>query len=185
MDKAGIQIRMATPEDAAALQAIYAPYVRETAISFEYDVPTVEEFAGRIRHTLQKYPYIVAEKDGEALGYAYAGPFSDRPAYDWSVETSIYVSREKRGMGVGRLLHTAMEEMLRQRVFLSMYACIACPAVEDEYLTRDSQHFHAHMGYRLVGEFEKCGCKFGRWYNIVWMEKHIGAHGNAPQPPQM
>ena len=84
-------IRTASEADAPALLEIYAPYVDRTAITFEYEVPSVDEFASRIRNTLQKYPYLVAEKGGRILGYAYAGPFHDRPAYDWSVETSIYV----------------------------------------------------------------------------------------------
>ena len=184
MDRQDMMIRAATVADAGQLLAIYAPYVRDTAISFEYEVPSLEEFARRIQHTREKYPYLVAEKDGEILGYAYAGAFSDRPAYDWSVETSIYVKRDLRGMGVGGRLYRALEAALCAQGYLTMYACAACPAEHDAYLDRSSQHFHEHFGYRLVGEFQKCGCKFGRWYNIVWMEKHIGVHQENPQPPR-
>ncbi len=94
------RIRMATPDDAEALLAIYAPYVRDTAIAFEWDVPTVEEFRARIARTLERYPYLVAESaGGRALGYAYAGPFRERKAYDWACELSIYVARDARGCG--------------------------------------------------------------------------------------
>ena len=97
-----MRIRMAGLEDAAALLAIYAPYVRETAITFEYDVPSEKEFAGRIAHTLEKFPYLVAENDGEIVGYAYAGAFHPRAAYQWCAEMSVYVKRDARRMGVGR-----------------------------------------------------------------------------------
>ena len=127
-----IRIRPAKPEDAEKLLAIYAPYVEQTAITFEYEVPTVEEFRERIHNTLKKYPYLVAEQGGEPVGYAYVGPFHDRPAYDWAVETSIYVDQNKKRMGIGKKLHEALEEELRNRGFLNMNACIAYPAQEDE-----------------------------------------------------
>ena len=133
-----IRIRPAKPEDAEKLLAIYAPYVEQTAITFEYEVPIVEEFRERIHNTLKKYPYLVAEQTGEPVGYAYVGPFHDRPAYDWAVETSIYVDQNKKRMGIGKKLHEALEEELRNRGFLNMNACIAYPAQEDEYLTRNS-----------------------------------------------
>ena len=105
-----MRIRRATENDAEALLKIYAPYVEHTAITFEYEVPSVEEFRSRIRHTLEKYPYLVAEEDGELLGYAYVGPFHDRPAYDWAVETSIYVDERNIHKGVGGKLHDALEQ---------------------------------------------------------------------------
>ena len=179
-----IHIRTASPDDAAALLAIYAPYVRETAITFEYEVPSTEEFTRRITHTLEKYPYLVAEKDHTLLGYAYAGSFHERAAYDWAVETSIYVDQNKKRMGIGKKLHEALEEELRNRGFLNMNACIAYPAQEDEYLTRNSVEFHAHLGYRMVGQFHQCGYKFHRWYDMVWMEKLIGEHTADQQLPR-
>ena len=105
-----IQIRSAAPADAPALLAIYAPYVAHTAITFEYDVPAEAEFARRIAETLKRYPYLVAEEDGVPVGYAYAGKFHDRAAYDWSVETSIYVEQHQKRRGIGRLLHDALEQ---------------------------------------------------------------------------
>lgn len=179
-----ITIRMANPADAQALLNIYAPYVINTAITFEYDVPSVEEFASRIAHTLEKYPYLVAEEGGNILGYAYASPFHDRPAYDWAVETSIYVDQNIKHRGIGRKLHDALESTLREQGILNMNACIAYPPEEDEHLDKNSVEFHAHMGYRLVGEFYKCGYKFNRWYNMVWMEKLIGEHLSDQKPPK-
>lgn len=177
-----ITIRAASERDAGQLLSIYTPYVRGTAITFEYDVPTEEEFAGRIRRVLARYPYLVAEQDGQAVGYAYVGVFHERPAYDWAVETSIYVRRDLRRAGVGRRLYAELERALRAQGILNMNACIAYPAEEDEYLTRDSVLFHERMGYRPVGVFRQCGYKFGRWYGMIWMEKLIGEH-LAEQPP--
>lgn len=177
-----ITIRTATLSDAQALLNIYSPYVEHTAITFEYDVPSVEEFASRIKNTLQKYPYLVAEKNGRLLGYAYASPFHERPAYDWAVETSIYVDQNIKHQGIGRRLHDALEDALRSQGILNMNACIAYPPDENEYLDKNSVEFHTHMGYRLVGEFYKCGYKFHRWYNMVWMEKLLDPEIKHPKP---
>lgn len=175
-----IAIRVVTPDDAAALVGIYEYYVLNTAITFEYDVPSVEEFRGRIVKTLAKYPYIAAEKDGELLGYAYTSAFVSRAAYDHSNETSIYVRSDLQKMGIGRRLYAALEDISRLQNIINMNACIGYPIVEDEYLTKNSAEFHAHLGYRMVGEFYKCGYKFGRWYNMVWMEKMLGEHPDVP-----
>lgn len=176
METENIQIRVAEETDAEELLKIYAPYVEHTAITFEYEVPSVQEFADRILKTKKKFPYLVAEKNGQILGYAYAGTFHERAAYDWAVETSIYIRQDKKKLGIGKQLYKALENVLKKQNILNLYACIAYPAQEDEYLTKDSVAFHAHMGYRLVGEFYQCGYKFNRWYNMVWMEKHIGEH---------
>ena len=169
-------IRTATANDAEELLNIYAYYVENTAITFEYDVPTIEEFIQRIENTLKKYPYLVAEKDGEILGYAYAGVFKDRSAYGWSAETTIYLKQDAVKCGLGRMLYEALEKEMKKRGFLNLYACIGYPIDDDEYLTKNSAEFHAHLGFETVGEFHKCGYKFGRWYNMIWMEKIIGEH---------
>lgn len=171
-----MKIRIATIADAAELLEIYAYYVVNTAITFEYEVPSLTEFENRIRNTLQKFPYIVAEQKGHVVGYAYAGKFKERAAYQWCVETSIYVHKDHRKEGVGSALYEALEKRLKTQNVLNMNACIAYPIQDDEYLTKDSVYFHEKQGYRLVGEFHKCGYKFGRWYNMVWMEKLIGEH---------
>ena len=178
-----ITLRTATPEDAAALLDIYGYYVESTAVSFEYEVPGEAEFRGRIERTLLEYPYIVAERAGEIVGYAYAGPFSGRMAYAPSASATIYVAHTLRRHGVGRQLYRALEGILRAQNILNMNACIGYPEREDDpYLTHDSARFHARMGFKKVGEFHRCGYKFGRWYNIIWMEKLIGPHGAHPAP---
>ncbi len=176
-------IRTATPGDAPGLLAVYAPYVLETAVTFEYEVPGTDEFAARISAILVRYPYLAAELDGRIIGYASAGSFHARAAYDWSVETSIYVDRSRRRAGIGRALYEALEACLREQGITNANACIAVPAAEpDPYLGRDSAAFHARMGYRLVGEFDRCAAKFGRWYDMVWMEKHLLRHAPDPAP---
>jgi phosphinothricin acetyltransferase len=171
-----IIIRTVTPADAEALLDIYAEYVRHTAISFEYEVPTLAEFRGRIVHTLEKYPYLCIQRGEEILGYAYAGPFHPRAAYQWSAETTIYLKREAQKQGLGKRLYGALEQALKDMGILNLYACIGVPEVEDEYLTNNSASFHARCGFTRVGLFRQCGYKFGRWYHMVYMEKIIGAH---------
>ncbi|MBO4869922.1 MAG: N-acetyltransferase [Clostridia bacterium] len=171
-----MNIRSAEPADAGRLLEIYAYYVEHTAVTFEYDTPTKEEFEERITHTLEKYPFLVIEDGGEAVGYAYAGVFKDRAAYARSAEVSIYLDHGKRRRGYGSALYLALEEKLTEQGIKNVYACIASPPVEDEYLSRDSERFHGALGFVKCGEFHKCGYKFGRWYDMIWMEKLIGPH---------
>lgn len=176
-------IRPATPDDAAALLRVYGPYVEKTAITFEYEVPTLEEFRRRIETTLVQYPYLIAQQAGEVVGYAYAGPFHTRAAYAWAVETSIYVRMDSKRQGIGGELHQALESVLKAQGYRNMNACIAVPEVEDEYLTRNSIQFHRHLGYNWVGAFPQSAYKFGRWYGTSWMEKPIGPHGTVTERP--
>ncbi len=171
-----ITVRDAVPADAARILEIYAYYVEHTAISFEYEVPTLAEFEKRMERTMQKYPYLVVEQDGVIQGYAYAGAFVGRAAYDYSCELTIYLDHAAKKRGFGRKLYEALEERLRALGFLNLYACIGYPDVDDEYLDKNSAAFHAHMGFETVGTFHKCGYKFGRWYHMIWVEKIIGEH---------
>ncbi len=181
MEKKEITIRTASPEDVGGLLEIYAPYVEQTAITFENDVPTVEEFAARMGQVLAKYPYLVAEQEGALLGYAYAGPFKTRAAYDWAVETSIYVRQGRKRMGIGSRLYEALEKALKAQGVLNLNACIAYAVTEDAHLTNDSVRFHERCGYKLTAHFHQCGYKFDRWYDMVWMEKLIGEHTPNPR----
>ncbi len=179
--EANITIRMATKADAKDILDIYAPYVTDTAITFEYDVPSVEEFANRIELTLTKYPYIVVIEDNRIVGYAYASAFKGRAAYDWAAETTVYLRRDCRGRGLGRTIYLALEEILKKQNILNLNACIAYASDEDKHLNNSSTIFHEHLGYRKVGHFTKCGYKFGTWYDMIWMEKMIGEHTAAPK----
>ena len=161
-----MNIRLAKPLDAAALLAIYAPYVENTAITFEYEVPTIEDFGNRIEKTLEKYPYLVAEENGALLGYAYASTYYTRAAYDWAVELSVYVSQDARGKGVGSKLYDELEDLLDQMGYMHFLACISLP-------NEDSITFHTKRGYQQVAHFPKIGYKFERWHDIVWLQKSL------------
>lgn len=177
-------LRSATADDAEALLAIYAPYVRETAITFEYEVPTPEEFRRRILETEGKYPWFCLEAEGGLAGYAYASPFRSRKAYQWIAETSVYLAPEVRKRGWGRLLCQALEETCRSMGLVSLYACITVPREGgDPYATEDSALFHAHLGYRELARFPGSGSKFGRWYDTVIMEKALNERRpDMPEP---
>lgn len=177
-------IRGAAAEDAEALLAIYAPYVRDTAITFEYEVPTVEEFRRRILGTAEKYPYFCLEAEGRIVGYAYASPFRSRKAYQWIAETSVYLAPDARKRGWGKLLCRALEEACRAMGLVSLYACITIPReAGDPYVTFDSALFHAHLGYREIARFPGSGSKFGRWYDTVIMEKELNERRpDMPEP---
>ena len=163
-------------EDAKELLSIYAPYVLDTAISFEYEVPSLPEFQDRIRKISSVLPYIKAVEGDKICGYAYASKFKTRKAYDWSVEVTIYVREDLRKSGVGRLLYNALEKSLKGMGILNMNACIALPKEDDEHLSKDSYYFHEKMGFKLVGTFHNSGYKFNTWYDMIWMEKIIGEH---------
>ncbi|HIR98823.1 MAG TPA: N-acetyltransferase [Candidatus Coproplasma avistercoris] len=178
-----IIVRDVRPDDIPALAEIYSYYVKNTAVTFEDDAPDEEEFGRRVAAVRQFYPYLVAENDGVVAGYCHAGRFKDRSAYDWSVETTIYVKHDCRRSGVGAKLYAALEEALRKQGVINLYACIACTGVEDEYLNVDSVNFHERTGYVTVGTFVNCGSKFGRWYDMVWMAKSIGDHVSDPVRP--
>ena len=172
----GIAIRTAAVGDAPALLEIYSYYVENTAVTFEYEPPTLEEFSARIADTLPKYPYLVILKDGEIMGFAFAHAFRARPAYDYSVETTIYIRHDARGEGYGRMIYTALEDELRRMGVTNMYACVGYAEEESDRLTNASPRFHEKMGFKTCGMFRNCGYKFGCWYSMIWMEKIIGEY---------
>ena len=161
-----LEIRPVTLEDAPELVRIYASYVENTAITFEYDVPTTEEFERRIEKTLQRFPYLVAEENDQVLAYAYASTYYDRSAYDWAVEVSVYVDQDYLGQGLGSRLYEALETELEARGFLRFLACISLP-------NPASIALHEKRGYVQVAHFPKIGYKFDQWHDIIWMQKTL------------
>ena len=155
-----IKIRMATKEDAPALLEIYTPYVLETAVTFEIEPPSLEEFSARIERVLERYPYIVAEKDGLILGYAYAQAFRQ-----------MCIRDSLRSRGLGRRMYEALAKLLLLQNVFNMEACIAHCDPADEYVPATSRLFHARLGFEHAGRFNKCALKFGRWYDMIWMER--------------
>lgn len=167
-----IRIRTATTEDAEELLEIYAYYIKNTAVTFKYEVPSLEEFQERIRHILEHYPYLVAESDGEIIGYSYAGRFHPRAAFAWDVEMTVYLKHEIRRTGVGRKLYTLMEKILQKQGIVNTISLIVKPI--DVYSDYNSVQFHEKMGYTYAGELRNCGYKFNKWYTLIYMDKQIG-----------
>lgn len=177
-----VTLRFAVPDDAAAIRFIYEPYVLNTAVTSEYYVPTEEEFRARITRTRERYPYIVAVKDGQIIGYIYASPLSPRHAYSWAAETSIYIRQNVRRTGAGSRLYKALSAICRKQNVLNLYARIAFADPEDEFLVNASARFHEAIGFRKAAEFHRVFHKFGRWYNAIWMEKLLGDHDEGAMP---
>lgn len=167
------EIRTATEDDAEEILAIYRPYILHTAVTFEITVPSTEAFRERIRQIRQTYPYLVAVRENEIIGYCYANRFREREAFCKVVEVSLYVRDDLRGQGIGGKLYQQLEIDLKTMGIKNCYACIAAPQGEDPYLSMDSPKFHEHMGYRNVGILSRCGYKFDRWYNMLLMEKFL------------
>ncbi len=160
-------------KDASNLLKIYEPYVKNTAITFEYDVPTLKEFEDRIKTISSKFPYIKLIDNDETIGYAYAHAFQSREAYKFDVEVSIYLDENQRGKGYGKVLYTELLKRLKQMDIVNVYACITRPNKESKYVSDASYNFHLRCGFKLVGTFKKCGYKFDEWFDMVWMEKQI------------
>ena len=169
-----MKIRLARPEDAQALLDIYGQYIH-TPITFEYQLPTREEFARRIRDTLERYPYLVWEREGRSAGYAYAHLQRERAAYQWNAELSIYLDRDAVGRGGGRGLYTALLELLRLQGVQTASASVTVP-------NPASQALHRSMGFRETGLSPKTGYKGGAWHDVVFFEKPLGDYAPAPAP---
>lgn len=170
-----LRLRPARAEDAAALLAIYRPYVEHTDISFEFTAPDVSEFAGRIARISAEYPYLVCEMDGAPVGYAYAHRHMDRAAYDWNVETTIYLSEAARGHGIGSTLYRALLAALRMQNIRAAYACITSS-------NERSVRLHEKLGFQTVGVFENAGWKAGAWHDITWMRCVLAPYEGTPAP---
>lgn len=160
------KIRLATKEDAKEILDIYAPYIINTAISFEQVVPTLEEFEQRILDTVDLFPYLVYEEDGEILGYAYAGKHAVRHSYLYSVNVSVYVSENHQGKNIGKVLYTRLFEILTQQGYYTAFSAITS---ENE----KSIAVHKKMGFEQVGYFKNAGYKFNRWLSLVWLQKEL------------
>ena len=181
LQKDEIKISVASPDDAAELLEILAYYVRETAIPYDNEVPTIDRFRQRIENTLEKYPFLEARRGGGGiLGYVHASEFSERPGYEGSVKTSIFVRSDARYGGIGRQLYEALEDALKLQHIYDLNACISYCDDEWERLPKTSPRFHEKMGYRLVWRFPEDRHKFGRPVDMLLMKKRIG----KPDPSQ-
>ncbi len=167
-------IRPATVQDVPAILEIYAPYIRETAYTFEYEVPSLEEFTARFLSISTRHPWLVWEEAGVIVGYAYGHNAFERAAYQWMADLAVYLRPEHLGRGIGRKLYTALETILQQQGYCAAYGVVTSA-------NEGSCRFHEAMGYRKAARFEQCGCKFGRWYGTVWYEKRL--RNEVPDTP--
>lgn len=172
---ANIKIRLAEESDAAEILAIYAPYIEETNITFEYEVPSVADFKERICEIAGHYPYLVCLVEGKIVGYAYAHRQMERAAYQWNAELSVYIAGEAHHQGIGKALYSALIEILKLQNVQNVYAIVTSP-------NPDSEKLHQHFGFRTVGLYPKTGYKFGQWIDVSWLEKPIGKHESNPEP---
>jgi L-amino acid N-acyltransferase YncA len=171
-----VRIRLADPErDAMAVAAIYADAVGSTVASFEEVAPDAAEMAERMRRTLERTPWLVAEADGTLVGYAYAGPHHARPGYRWSVNLSAYVAAEARGQGVGRRLYEALLDLLRRQGFVNAYAGITLP-------NPASQRLHEAIGMRPFAVYRRVGFKHGAWHDVAWYELRLSDPVEPAEP---
>ena len=170
-------IRLATETDCAAILAIYAPFITETIITFENAVPTLAEFGGRMTNIQKKYPWLIVEQDHTLAGYAYASQFSERAAYDWSVDFSIYIKPQYQGKKLGKALYFALAELLKLQGYYNAYAAITLPNMKSESL-------HQGFGFKPIGAFHKVGYKLGKWRDVKWFELKLQDYSQAPVRPK-
>ena len=157
-------IRIANIKDVPEMLAIYAPYVENTTVSFEYEPPTLEEFTRRFTTFTQQFPWLVWEEDGKILGYAYASAPFTRAAFSWCAEPTVYLRPEARGRNIAASLYTVLEEILFRQGYQALYALVCGENTQ-------SRRFHEKQGYHITAEFPGIGFKMGRWLSLIWYEK--------------
>ena len=161
-----LTIRTGSEADAAALLEIYRPYVEFSAVSFETIVPTVEEFASRMAKAVRGWQWLVAERDGQCLGFAYGSSHRARHAYQWSVEVSVYVHRDFHRQGIGRTLYLRLFDDLAEKGFCNAFAGVTLP-------NESSVGLHRSLGFETIGTFKAVGRKFGRWHDVAWLQRAL------------
>ena len=171
-----MSIRIAQTEDLPQMLAIYAPYVENTAYSFEYTVPTLDEFAARFENYTKQFPWLVWEENGQVLGYAYGSAPFERAAFGWCAEVSIYLCPQAHRQGIGRKLYQALEEILKLQGYRKLYALVTSE-------NQNSVAFHKALGYRHMALFPDCGYKFGRLHGLIWLEKDLNFVENTKAAP--
>lgn len=171
-------IRVATEADAGQMVVIYAPFVSDNAVSFELVPPTANEMAQRVSSALERYPWLVSVRDGSVTGYAYASLFRTREAYQWSVDSSVYIHEENRRQGVGKALYTSLFACLRLLGYHNVYAGVTLP-------NDASVALHESVGFSLVGVYRHVGYKLGEWHDVAWWEFALQNRIVNPAPPRL
>lgn len=168
-----ISFRLANKEDTSEILEIYAPYIENTIVTFEYDIPSLKEFEKRIVRISEDYPYIVCELEGKIIGYAYAHKNMERAAYGWNVELSVYIHNKYLRYGIGRKLYSMIIEILKLQNIINVYGRVTSP-------NENSERFHENLGFKKLGVFHNTGYKFDRWIDVIWYEKAILPHMIPP-----
>lgn len=169
-----MRVRFATPADSPALLGIYGQYIH-TPVTFEYSLPTQDEFAGKIADISRHYPYLVAEDDGRTAGYAYAHRFKERAAYQWGAELSVYLDQNAAGRGLGKKLYALLMEILKLQGVRTVYGGVTLP-------NRASEALHRSLGFEVLGTYHNAGYKNSKWHDVAWFEKQIGEYDLEPKP---
>ncbi len=168
-------MRFATVDDGRAIRTMYAPYIENTVITFENDVPSIEEMAERIASVQKTYPWIVAEQENSIIGYAYASALRSRAAYQWCAELSVYLDPEQAGHGYGAWLYDALMQLLRLQGIRVVYGVVAVPNAASERL-------HQRFGFKQAGLLTRCGYKLGQWIDVAYYEKRLIEDESRPDP---
>lgn len=168
------RIRFATIDDAEKILSIYEPYIKNTAITFEYEVPSLEEFSSRIKNICKDYPYLVYEVDEKIVGYAYANRAMSRAAFNWNAELSIYIDENYRGQGAGKTLYSALLKILTHQNIVNVYALVVSP-------NSGSEKLHKYFGFKEIGLHHNTGYKLGKWHDLSYLCKIISNFGNPPK----
>ena len=169
-------IRMATPEDAPDVLAIYSPYIRDTAVTFEVKAPSNAEYARKIEKILGRFPYLVAEHNGKVRAYAYASPSGEHAAYQWNAELLVYVNGDYQHRGLGSRLYNVLIELLGLLGYRNLYALITLP-------NEGSISMHQRLGFTPLAVHKNAGYKLGRRHNVAWLEKNLGPYRPEPDAP--
>lgn len=171
-----IKLRLAKAADSEGILAIYAPYIEKTSFTFETDVPSAEAFADRINSYMESWPWLLCEVDGTIVGYAYAARYRERVAYQWSVESSVYIHDDYQRKGIAKILYSALFEILKRQGFRNVYAVINLP-------NEKSVAFHESLGFRFFAMYEQVGYKLGKWKNVGWWRLIINEFDEEPAVP--
>ncbi|MDL2250285.1 N-acetyltransferase family protein [Lachnospiraceae bacterium OttesenSCG-928-J05] len=166
--------RPVTEKDSEGIRAVYKPYIK-TPITFEYTLPSETEFRQRVAKISAFYPYLVCEDEGRIVGYAYAGRYRERKAYDWSVELSVYLDPEYTGQGLGKKLYQMLMAILARQGIKTVYGAITLP-------NSASERLHESLGFHKLGVYRNTGFKDGQWYSVIWYEKELAPYDNPPKP---
>ena len=173
-----VKIRLANENDYASILKIYEPYITETTITFDYKVPSMSDFGSKLDNIKKTFPLLVCEIEGLVAGYAYMSRFREREAYDWSIESSIYIKPSYHGKNIGKALYFSLVELSKMLGYCNIYGVVTMPNIKSEKL-------HESFGFKTIGVTHNVGYKLGKWLNVKWYELNIKEYSNQPEKPKL